>query len=730
MDYARAKAVLPKARARLFAIPGVHAVGLGRKIVSDQFTQEPAIMVFVEQKQPVANLAAEHLIPAEIDGVKTDVYQSEIPRHHAEDTSPYNPLVGGIQILAGAYVEPSDATQEPTGIGNYGTLGCFIEVDHGYAEAIYAVTNFHVVGSHLFAQPTNLTWTPNANTTDNVRTFATNPPNQTVTPGTQVVASVHIGNTRVRGFYLTGSSDTAADVANHLAIYLSDLGTKMGNGLWATVTGDSTITITVNNAAVPVQFFGPFGRNLGDVKASTKVEVAQTSLQPPTFTLTVSGGFDEHGGAYITINPGGIAPTYGTFTLASPDNPAYSIANAINLLKIDGVTATPTDPEPGNVVTVTGAESIQCQFTSDRRVGQPINRFCPSWCSRCCDRRIGRVEFARLDLDVALIGLDVGVQYNAQIQEIGRIVGVHNITDDTGETPLWLRGRSSPTPNHGTLLAFSTDGIIRDPTGWAIHPNAGTPHTPMLIRYYTNAFQIRGNPFSQEGDSGAAVVTAPVAGPDGSQTTTVAGISFGGSPTVSVATPIQFILDAVTAEWPGTTVTLVTTDGTVQAPALDESGSPDLDDVGPPPMPQPAPLARVAHRVIPEGGPQSARLNQVQSEIGATPGGQRYGSLIMQHLDEAQSLVNTNRKMATVWHRNGGPAITDGLLRMLEIPGQRVPPVINGTPLKDCLQQIASAMARYGSDALARDIKTHGAVLIQLAGLTYPELLRALAVAE
>jgi hypothetical protein len=98
----------------------------------------------------------------------------------------------------------------------------------------------------------------------------------------------------------------------------------------------------------------------------------------------------------------------------------------------------------------------------------------------------------------------------------------------------------------------------------------------------------------------------------------------------------------------------------------------------------------------------------------------------MRHLNEAQTLVNTNRKMATVWQRNGGLAIANGLVRTLEIPGQRIPSMINGTPLADCLQQIASALARYGSDALAADIKAHGPALIELAHLSYPELLTAL----
>jgi hypothetical protein len=46
-DYARVNAALPAARARLFRISGVHAVGIGTKIIGDEYTHEPAIMVFV-----------------------------------------------------------------------------------------------------------------------------------------------------------------------------------------------------------------------------------------------------------------------------------------------------------------------------------------------------------------------------------------------------------------------------------------------------------------------------------------------------------------------------------------------------------------------------------------------------------------------------------------------------------------------------------------------------------
>jgi hypothetical protein len=726
IDYARVSAVLPTARARLFAIPGVHAVGMGRKIVGGDFTDELAVMVFVEHKRSVTNLAPEHVIPAEIEGIQTDVYESEIPLLQAdppEDTTSYKVLTGGIQIKPGDF----DEGTEPGGMGAAGTLGCFIEVTNDVTSQIFAVTNFHVVGKHLFAQPTNLNWNPNDDTNQsNVRTFLTNDANPTVIPGSQVVVNVAVddNNTQVKAFYMTGPADTPADVANHLASILSGLGTTMGNGLAGNVPpNSSTLTVTVNNAARPTSLVGPFGPNRGDNKAKTTVTVNQTAWYPPVITITLTGPFYEEGGAYLTINPGGTEPTYGTFVLVDPPTPAYYIANAINGLNITGVSAEPTDAgDTGNVVTVKGAQTVECQFTTDRRVGQAENTFISCWCCHCCDYRIGQVEFARLHLDLALIHLDPGKQYQATIPGIGSIVGTYDISQDLANntpTPLSLRGRSSTQPTKGTLLACNTNGMVAC-RGYGISGDAGPPPRHMLIRYYNNAFQVKptSDRFSREGDSGAAIVTDP----QGGHTTQVAGIVFAGSPQMSLGTPIGLILDAVTAwQGSGTTTTLV----------ADTTGQPQT--VPTPPGEDPkytfAPddtMARVAHRAIPAAGPEAARLTQVQQEIGATPAGRQYGALIMRHLDEAQTLVNTNKKMATVWHRNGGPTIIEGLLRMLQAPGQRIPPMINGTPLEDCLQQIASALARFGSDALAADIRAYAFGLTQLAHLTYPELLTAL----
>ncbi len=92
-----------------------------------------------------------------------------------------------------------------------------------------------------------------------------------------------------------------------------------------------------------------------------------------------------------------------------------------------------------------------------------------------------------------------------------------------------------------------------------------------------------------------------------------------------------------------------------------------------------------------------------------------------------QSLLNRSRRLAAVWHRNGGPQILQALLRIAQIPGQRVPSEIDGKPLAACLKKIQSVLTRYGSEALSTDLSEFGPAVARLAGLTYSEALCALA---
>ncbi len=130
-DFDRICAVKKAAQGRLLAIPGVHAVGIGSKIVGGQLTPELAITVFVEKKKPLSELSPDQGIPDGIEGVKTDVYESDIPKIHADDTR-YCPLICGSQIEPSA-LTPDVITQSPPfpptltpgqGLGGLGSLGC------------------------------------------------------------------------------------------------------------------------------------------------------------------------------------------------------------------------------------------------------------------------------------------------------------------------------------------------------------------------------------------------------------------------------------------------------------------------------------------------------------------------------------------------------------------------------------------------------------------------------
>jgi hypothetical protein len=142
------------AGADLLAIPGVHLVALGSKEIGGRATGEPAIRVHVEAKRAAAEVPAAELIPAEIDGVRTDVLQTGATVALAGPPPPgallrgsrfteqtVRPVVGGAALMA--------TTRGGTGIDpnvDGGVLGCLLwdPTDH---DAGYALTAQHVVDS-------------------------------------------------------------------------------------------------------------------------------------------------------------------------------------------------------------------------------------------------------------------------------------------------------------------------------------------------------------------------------------------------------------------------------------------------------------------------------------------------------------------------------------------------------------------------------------------------------
>lgn len=112
----------------------IHAIGIGRKRVEGKTTSTRCVRVHVLQKLPDALVALEDRIPAEIDGIPTDVVVSPrafllagacVPR-----TVPQRPLRGGIGISG-----PRTTA---------GTLGGFVRLRNGDPR-VFLLTCSHVL---------------------------------------------------------------------------------------------------------------------------------------------------------------------------------------------------------------------------------------------------------------------------------------------------------------------------------------------------------------------------------------------------------------------------------------------------------------------------------------------------------------------------------------------------------------------------------------------------------
>ena len=146
---------------RLRALPGVFHVSRGLKQTANRLiTDRLCVRVYVRQKKSLAELPPEHRIPAQINGMPTDV--NVVPSLEFQaDNGRYRPIKGGIQISNGRVaIDPPGTT--PRVIA--GTLGC-VALDNTDNDEVF-LTNWHVLeghggdaGDHVY-QPAPI-WFPN-----------------------------------------------------------------------------------------------------------------------------------------------------------------------------------------------------------------------------------------------------------------------------------------------------------------------------------------------------------------------------------------------------------------------------------------------------------------------------------------------------------------------------------------------------------------------------------------
>jgi subtilisin family serine protease len=103
-----------------------------------------------------------------------------------------------------------------------------------------------------------------------------------------------------------------------------------------------------------------------------------------------------------------------------------------------------------------------------------------------------------------------------------------------------------------------------------------------------------------------------------------------------------------------------------------------------------------------------SRLGEWQARFGTRPGLMLVAALVSEHVDEVLRLINTNKKVATVWHRQGGPLLVRHLLygRPDDTP---LPTVVGGCDVSNLFRNFLPILSRFGSTRLQADIDRFGA---------------------
>jgi hypothetical protein len=525
-DFEKVRTVKTSVQGKLLLLPGVHAVGIGEKVTAGARSGETSVRVYVVKKKALSELPAEGVIPPEIQGVKTDVIESEVFRFASEDNKQYRPVVGGCEMTVGGFTpnvimgNPS-ASVQGGGLGGTGTIGCFAKTGTANPKVV-GLTCWHVVGSPP-SPGLDITLQPSVDGSV-IKLSGTN------TPGSIVGTQLGVQGKAYETFYATKNSDSLPDVAVAIASRITSLqipGISAG-------PAQSTVKVT--------------GLQAGDTIKSTSYSAHRKNNWSDFVTVANGDVISSIGramrdcAAYINFNAGGTGATSGVFVpIAAGDNSAKiieKIGNAINNAKLPGsspntfITANP--PVNSANITIVGAQETECEVSSDVRVGQPTNTMCAALA--CINDRVGVVLDAHVAVDAALIALDSGTKYRADILDLGgagvagSVMGTFDVhTLSTGD-PLKKRGYRTGL-QRGTMGSLDMWGFGLD----AMDTDNNPPHWSLLARFYTGAFSIEGAGFADGGDSGSAILN------DSNQ---VGGMLFAISSAHTLASPIKAVIDS------------------------------------------------------------------------------------------------------------------------------------------------------------------------------------------
>jgi len=320
-------------------------------------------------------------------------------------------------------------------------------------------------------------------------------------------------------------------------------------------------------------------------------------------------------------------------------------------------------------------------------------------CTKCCVNRFGTYSLGYFDsvLDLALIQLDPGMQWVAEIQGIGVVRGRHDATVAEAATLAYnVRKYGSTTRLTGGILQSVGTTVL-------------SGGTVLGSRTCTNGLAVKPNPrsdgsrvrFSAGGDSGSAYIN------DANE---VIGVHFSGEPHLTDpqvgwgwGTEIKSIIDTFTSR---NMITLAVATATAAGQVQTVPG---------------------AAAALPAAtGEAEALAQRLQAELSTSEAGRLMTVLWMRHSSELNRLVNGNRKVATLWHRNAGPALFQHAIRAAKLPAHAFPEALDGQPVEQRMATLLDLFGRYGSERLRADILAHRTALPPVGGRTYADILAQL----
>ena len=339
--------------------------------------------------------------------------------------------------------------------------------------------------------------------------------------------------------------------------------------------------------------------------------------------------------------------------------------------------------------------------------------------TKCCSSIIGKVAGGSRDTtsDIGIVQLDPGTQWTADILEVGPVAGKHTITPSEAGTHPQVRKRGARSGLTGGTIdsigaTTSVDGVSRSNTIIvAPNPDTGQPAGTALF-------------FDQHGDSGSALVNdanevvglvfAIPNAPAGGYTGLVQGW----------ALPIDDLIAAVSGH---NSLAVDVAVGVLPGTVNTVPGAPMV--AVPPELVDPR-----APRQVPVGGlvleaPPDAALARLERDLDRSERGRALVALWLEHQHELLRLLNSNRRVATVWHRSGGAALFQVLTRMVNDPELVMPPSLHGEPLSSCLDRVYAVFDRFASPALRRELARAHDGLPDLGGLSYDGICAALGTA-